>query len=227
MSIGRTRRLPLGITTDSRRGAIRRRLRTLATIAAICVVTAAGFLVAKKIYELAAKLAYAPTAEGSPAIGLTPAEGLTSPAVTEFQRRAAQTPAVGAKVQPPASAQQPPPAAAEAAPAALTPALVQPPAQAPAAAADMPGPVITRRLPGEAAAAPAPSPQPPFETQVSRPVRPAEGGRAPAGAAAGGGQPGSRSRANGRLGYTKQGNRLTEDPRYPWRGYPPDSWVPK
>jgi hypothetical protein len=98
---------------------------------------------------------------------------------------------------------------------------------APAAGADMPGPVITRRLPGEAAAEPASSPQPSVEPQVSRPARRSGGGRATAGAAAEGGQPRSRPRANARLGYANRSNRLTEDSRYPWRGYPADSWVPK
>src|SRR5690348_575220 len=122
MSIG-TRRVPLGITTDSRRGAMRRRLRTLAAIAAICVVAAAGFLFAQRTYEsIAAKPPHAPTAERSPAIGPTPVEGLASVSVTEVQHRATQPPAVGANVQPPASAEQSPAAAADTAPPAPAPA---------------------------------------------------------------------------------------------------------
>ena len=97
MSIGRTRRLPLGITTDSRLGAVRRRLRILGVIAAICVVAAAGLLVAKETHELAAaKPAYAPTAERSPAIGPRPAEDLASPAATEAPRLSAEPPGVAA-----------------------------------------------------------------------------------------------------------------------------------
>jgi hypothetical protein len=211
MSIGTARRLPIGITTDSRRGALRRRLRTLATIVAMGIVAAAGFLVEQTTYKsIAAKPTYAPTAERSPAIEPMPVEGLASLPVAEVQHRAAQPSAPRANVQPTASAEQASPTAAEMARAAPAPAAEDPGA----AAADMPGPVITRRLPGEAATEPTPSPQPPFEPQVSRPARRPEGTL----------RRGPRPKLVNRVPATMP---LTEDPRYPWWGYPPHSWMPK
>jgi hypothetical protein len=95
MSVGTTRHLPLGITTDDRRGVIRRRWRTLATIVAMCLIATAGFLVAEKGYELlAAKQAYVPAAESSPPAVRTPAEAPGAPAVTEPAPAAAEPPAM-------------------------------------------------------------------------------------------------------------------------------------
>ena len=69
MSAGTTRQLPLGITTDDRWGASRRR-RILMTICSMCAVAAVSFLIAEKAHDvIVSRSATAPVAATSPVAG--------------------------------------------------------------------------------------------------------------------------------------------------------------
>lgn len=97
MSVGTTRQLALGITTDDRRGAIRRRWGALATITVMGLVAGAGFLMAEKAYELiSAKPAYGPSVESNPGLGRTLATPPAALAVIDAPRPATEPPGMTA-----------------------------------------------------------------------------------------------------------------------------------
>jgi hypothetical protein len=121
MGIGTSRYLPLGITTDDRWGAARR--RRLVAICALCALAAAGFVVAEKASDLmATRSADAQSAGISPGMAEAPVK---PPATTEAPNFAA-TAILPETV--PVAVPSPPSAAAAIEPASMpAPAAPEPP----------------------------------------------------------------------------------------------------